>query len=110
MSKSRKGEMALEALRAFGRKRSAQHHTTVGHHPLRPPHPEGAQHDRTRDYVPEGRRQVMRHTDSLPPKPLPGHMSASVGNHDELAHEVSNGLRKFTFGQVRRQQPTQRLQ
>lgn len=110
MSKSRKGEMTLQQLRSRGRVSLAQHHATTAGHPLRPPHPEGAQHDRTRDYVPEGRRGVVRHPSDSARLKVPPYMAAEASASQQLAHEVSNGLRKFTFAQVRRQQPTQRLQ
>lgn len=85
-----------------------QRHTRVGHPSLRPPVPEGANASGLIDYIPAGRRGVLRGTRAPLEKDLPAHMDAARrSQHQRLAHEVASGLRKFTFAQVARQQPAQ---
>lgn len=79
-------------------------------HSLRPPAPQGAHKAGGHEFIPAGSRGVLLH----PPthtKDLPGHMETSAqSHHAKLAHEVAGGLRRFTFAQVAKQQPQQRLQ
>lgn len=130
MPLTRKGSDILEAMRAkYGTKKGTSvfyasankgtitgvhqtHHVPVTNspfHSLRPPKPEGAQRDPTADFIPEGRRRVSRHPQTNADLAIPGHMARAAGaQHQQLAHEVASGLRKFTFTQVARQLPAQR--
>lgn len=80
------------------------HHRPVTNSPfhgLRPPHPEGAQHDRQRDYVPVGHRGVKSNAGREASMTRPG----NEAQHRHLAKEVAGGLRSFSFAKVRRNQP-----
>jgi len=125
---TRKGSEILQAMqREYGAKKGTSvfyasankgtisgvhqtHHQPVTNspfHSLRPPAPEGANKAGDKDYIPAGRRGVLRHTSEIADKSPPGHMQKATAAHQRLAHEVASGLRKFTFKQVARQQPAQ---
>lgn len=128
MPLTRKGSEILEAMRSkYGTKKGTSvfyasankgtitgvhqtHHVPVTNspfHSLRPPKPEGAQHDPSADFIPVGHRGVLAHHATVS-NPIPAHMdAAATSQHQKLAHEVASGLRKFTFAQVARQQPAQ---
>jgi hypothetical protein len=90
------------------------HHKPVTNspfHSLRPPKPEGANADGSKDYIPAGRRRVISHTDAVNEKDVPRHMNAAAkSQHQRLAKEVASGLRRFTFAQVAQNQQNPRTQ
>lgn len=82
------------------------HASPVMRSPLRPPPPLGAHARGGYDWIPESNRGVLKHAGDSLGKDLPAHMQKAAGPaHQRLAHEVASGLRKFSFGQVRRLQP-----
>lgn len=80
--------------------------TNSPHHPLRPPHPEGAGHAQGSHFIPPGHRGVRSTTSPTLQAEVPANMNAALrSQHQKLAKEVASGLRRFSFADVARNLP-----